>query len=89
MLAQRFAPLHQATIAVEVSQNGRKQTLRGTAIYDRDPDLGSVLKIKVRENWGDFEIILREDEFEGEIMGGGTSGCKYQICLSSDCVCSG
>jgi hypothetical protein len=88
MLAQRFASLDRATIAVELSQNGLKKTLRGTASYGRDPELGSVLKIQVCESWGNFDFVLREDEFAGEITRGVTAGCDYQICLATGCVCT-
>jgi hypothetical protein len=87
MVSQRFARLDQATIAVELSQNGVKKTLRGTGAYDRDPDLGNVLRIKVHEPWGDFAVVLREDEFDGEITNGSTVGCDYAIWLSSTCAC--
>jgi hypothetical protein len=87
MVLQRFARLDQATIAVEMSQNGVKKTLRGTGSYERDPDLGSVLTITVSEKWGDFAVVLREDEFEGEITSGSTAGCDYAICLSATCAC--
>jgi hypothetical protein len=88
MLAQSFALLDRATIAVELSQNGVRTTLRGIGAYGRDPELGSVLTIKVEEAWGDFDFVLREDEFDGAITSGAALGCEYSICLSSDCVCS-
>jgi len=47
-----------------------------------------VLTIKVEEAWGDFDFVLREDEFDGAITSGAALGCEYSICLSSDCVCS-
>jgi hypothetical protein len=86
MLAQRFALLDGATIAVELSQNGVRTTLRGTGAYGRDAELGSVLTIKVKEAWGDFDFVLREDEFDGTITSGAAQGCEYSICLSADCV---
>ena len=83
MSVNRLASLDRSTIAVEISQNGQKKTLRGTGVYGRDPDLGGVLRISVKEAWGDFDFILREDEFDGDISVGGSSGCDYRICLSA------
>jgi hypothetical protein len=88
MLAHRFAQLDQATIAVELSQNGLKKSLRGIGTYGRDPELGSVLRINVRESWGDFDFVLKEDDFAGEITRGGPSGCEFQICLTAECLCT-
>ncbi len=87
MSVSRLAALDRHTISVELSQNGSKKTLHGTAVYGRDPALGGVLTINVREEWGDFDFILREDEFDGEIAVG-TGGSDFQICLSSGCVCT-
>jgi hypothetical protein len=83
MLVNRLAVLDRSTIAVEIAQNGHMKSLRGTAAYCRDPELGPVLRISVQEAWGDFEFILREDEFNGDICPGGSSGCDYRICLSA------
>jgi len=85
MSVSRLAPLDQRMIAVELSQNGQKKTLRGTAKYGRDPDLGSVLKINVRESWGDFDFVLREEEFDGEIAVG-DADCDYRITLTAGTV---
>lgn len=87
MVTPRFARLDQATIAVELSQNGVRKTLHGRGVYARDPEMGRVLTIKVHEAWGEFDFVLREDEFDGEITSGGTAGCEYSISLSSACAC--
>ena len=85
MSVSRLAQLDQRTIAVELSQNGLKKTLRGTASYGHDPELGGVLKINVRESWGDFDFVLREDEFDGEIAVGDAS-CDFRIALTAGSV---
>jgi hypothetical protein len=87
MSASRLAQLDDRTIAVELSQNGQKKTLRGKGRYGRDPELGGVLTINVRESWGDFDFILRDDEFDGEIVSG-PAGCDFQIFLTAGCVCA-
>lgn len=83
MSVNRLAALDRSKIAVEISQNGQKKMLRGTGVYDRDSELGGVLRISVQDAWGNFDFILREDEFDGDISAGGSSGCDYHICLSA------
>ena len=87
MPVSRLAQLDARTIAVELSQNGLKKTLRGKASYGRDPELGGVLKINIRETWGDFDFVLRDDEFDGEIVAG-RGGCDFLISLATACVCT-
>jgi hypothetical protein len=86
MAVSRLAPLNHRKISVEVSQNGLKKTLCGTASYGCDPALGGVLTINVRESWGDFDFILRDDEFDGEITAG-SGDCDYQIRLAAASLC--
>lgn len=86
LVVDRFARLDRATIALELCQGGRKTLLRGIGAYGRDPDLGSVLKVNIPEIGGDFDFVLREDLFDGEITSGGASGCEFQICLSTNCI---
>jgi hypothetical protein len=88
MVANRLATLDGATIAVELLHDGQRKVLRGVASYAKDPLLGRVLKVNVHEAWGEFDFVLRESEWDGEISLSTTSGCDYQICLSSNCVCT-
>ncbi len=87
MSVSRLAPLDQRTIAVELSQNGHKKTLRGRASYGQDAELGGILKINIRESWGDFDFILRDDEFDGEIAAG-DANCDFRIALATGCLCA-
>ena len=87
MSVSRLAPLDQRRIAVELSQGGQKKTLRGTASYGQDAELGGVLRINIRETWGDFDFVLRDEEFDGEILAG-DAGCDFRIALATaSCLC--
>jgi hypothetical protein len=88
MVANRFLTLDGSTVAVELIQEGKRKLLRGVAAYCQDPLLGRVLKVNVREEWGDFDFVLGESEWDGQISLGSAHGCDYQICISTDCMCA-
>jgi len=88
MPANRFATLNGSTVAVELIHDGQRKLLCGVAAYCKDPLLGRILKIKVQEEWGDFDFVLRENEWDGEITRGTASGCDYEICIATNCVCA-
>lgn len=88
MPLQRLSQLHRRTIAVDFAHGDLKRTLRGSALYSQDPDLGSVLTINVNDDLGDFDVVLREEEFDGEILPGTNSGCDFRISLSVGTACS-
>ena len=88
MVANRFSTLDGCTVAVELVHNGSRKVLRGVAAYEKDPLLGQVLTVNVAEEWGEFDIVLRECDWDGEITLGTANGCDYQICVSTDCVCA-
>ncbi len=87
MPANRLAQLDRHTVAVELSQNGQRKTLRGKAAYGRDPQMGGVLTINIQESWGDFDFVLNEAEFDGDIALA-ADGREYQIRLAAECVCT-
>ena len=86
MAVNRLAPLHGARVAVELVRDGRPTILRGVARYGTDASLGRHLAINVRESWGDFDFIFREDEWDGEISPGAASDCDFQIRLTAECT---
>jgi hypothetical protein len=88
MVANRLATLDGSTVAIELLHDGQRKLLRGVASYGKDPMLGRILKVNVQEEWGEFDFVLRESEWDGEIALGAANGCDYQICISSGCVCT-
>jgi hypothetical protein len=75
-----LAAVHQRTVAVELILLGQKQLLKGRGVYDRDPDLGNVLRIQFPADT-DFEIVLAEGNWDGDIASGETLGCDFLIRL--------
>ena len=86
MAVNRLAPLHGARVAVELVRDGQPTMLRGLARYATDARLGRHLSINVRESWGEFDFILREDEWDGEIAPCGTNDCDFQIRVTAECT---
>ena len=86
MVATRLATLDGSKVAVEMVREGQRQVLRGRASYADDPQLGRVLIINIPLADAGFEFLLREDEWDGEIVSGHDHGCDYQVCLTSGCV---
>ncbi len=51
-------------VEVQLEILGSVRTIRGKGSYDHnDPDLGPVLRICVRDPYGDFEILLPESTY--------------------------
>jgi len=78
--ARSLSALHQRTVALQLSLGGRDQTLRGHGVYERDPDLGSVLRIELPADAG-CEFVIVEDSWSGEIESGNDLGCDFLIRL--------
>lgn len=66
-----------------VSCQGAARAFCGSAQYDRDPDLGNVLRVRVdqphdSENAvGTTELIIAEREWDGEIVPDNEYGCDF------------
>ena len=68
-------------MAVVVAIAGARKVLRGSAFYLREPPLGNCLKIVISDDDG-LEILLKEDEWTGQIVKDEKYGCDY--CVSLD-----
>ena len=75
-----LSALHQRTIAVQLSVMGRDRLLFGRGVYERDRNLGNVLRVQFPSD-ADCEIVLAEDTWSGEILPGEAAGCDYLIRL--------
>ena len=83
MPASKFQRLVQHSIAIELEVRGRSVQLSGIANYERQSDLGAILRVHVVDPAGDFDLILREDTWKGEIVSGGKSGSDFRIILAA------
>ena len=77
----RLQALHQRTIAVQFALAGRDQLLLGRGTYQRDRDLGQILRIELAGEAGG-EILLAEDDWNGEIRSGEAVGSDFLIRLN-------
>ena len=76
-----LALLDKRTVAVQLDMNGRSIQVAGVASYGEHADLGTCLTISCDDEASEFEIVLREDEWTGRILPGGSSGCDFLIPL--------
>jgi hypothetical protein len=84
-----FRELSNSTIAIELDLNGRSRVLRGVAVYEQLPGTVAVLRIRVSDPAGDFELILDEDRFDGQILRNQDkqSDCDFRISLRASNLC--
>gem|GEM_PF-2397437 len=84
----RLQQLHGSTIEVELEVQGCLRSITGRGNYDeKDPDLGSVLKILVSDPRGDFELLIAESGWSGTLKSSDLPGCDYRILLSACTPC--
>lgn len=76
-----LSTLHNRRIAVQMTFLGRNETLLGSGRYERDVDLGTILRIELLDD-SDNELILVEREWVGQIRSGEAHGCDFLIHLN-------
>ena len=79
--------LDRRTVAVEMSLPGRNCVLKGTATYDARGEFGPALRVGIKDPAGDFEIVLKEGQWRGQISSGEKFECDYAVQLDSSCLC--
>src|SRR5262245_583718 len=77
-----LAELHARRVAVHIVVEGREQFVRGVASLESDPDLGQVLRVRVADANGDFEFLVAESKWDGQILPGQAVGCDYLLRLN-------
>jgi len=78
----QLAQLGERRIAVDLHVNGERRVVRGIGIYEPCTGSKGTLRIEITESAGDFEIVLDEDGWKGQIVADHEIGCDYRICLS-------
>jgi len=80
----RFAQYDGKRMSVVMECRGKPVVVRGTARFERDDSLGSILRIIVDgEEPGEAAIIVAEKDWKGEIIPDFKYGCTYCLCLTS------
>jgi hypothetical protein len=75
-----LAALHKRRVAVHCSFLGREVTIVGQGIYERDPELGQVLRIDPSHG-EQFQLTFVEKSWNGDISAGKSGDWDYLIRL--------
>jgi hypothetical protein len=71
--------LHERMIGLQLAIQGSVQFIMGRAVYERDPDLGRILRIQLPPSAA-CDFVLVEDRWDGDILPG-RAGCDFLIQL--------
>ena len=83
----RLQQLNNRTIAIELSVQNRRTVLRGIGHFEPAGEFGPVLRVGVSDPAGDFEILLKEREWDGRIESGARYECDFAVQLDASCLC--
>jgi hypothetical protein len=83
-----LSQLDQRTIAVELCIASRKRLLKGIGQYDSYGALGPSLRIGIQDAAGDFDIVLKQNEWNGRIRTGEQFRCDFALQLDAACLCT-
>ena len=80
--------LDQRTIALEVSIANRKRILKGIGRFEMRGEFGPSLRVGVKDPTGDFEVVLKQDQWNGRIHTGEEFDCDFAVQLDASCLCA-
>jgi hypothetical protein len=83
----RLQQLDKRTVAIELSVQNRRTILKGMGRFEPAGEFGPVLRVGVADPAGDFEILLKEREWDGRIESGERFECDYAVQLDAACLC--
>src|SRR5437879_13827294 len=69
--------LHERMVGLQLAVQGRTQFVMGRAAYERDPELGRILRIQLPPSEA-CDFVLIEDRWDGDILPG-RAGCDSVI----------
>jgi len=72
--------LHQRRIAVEIAVLGHERRVVGRGIYEKDAELGQVLRITFPSKT-DGELVVSEKDWNGEIFPSEEPDCDFVVRL--------
>jgi len=78
--------LDKRTIAIVLAVRDQKSILKGVGYFDEQGKKGPALRVETAHPLGKFAILLRADEWDGEIESGQPFGCEYLLQLSAASV---
>jgi hypothetical protein len=81
-----FQHLHNRSVALELVVQQELRVLKGVAFYEAQ-ERGSQLRIVVSDPAGDFEILLEESQWTGQIDAGQRYECDFALRLNAESIC--
>jgi hypothetical protein len=78
--------LDQRTIALEVSIANRKCVLKGVGRFEPKGEFGASLRVGVKDPTGNFEVVLKENQWNGKIHTGEEFDCDFAVQLDASCL---
>jgi hypothetical protein len=75
--------LDHKSIAVHLVINGRERVVRGVGTFGLDARLGGVLRVSCSDTKGNFDLLLSEKDWKGQVKPGESLGCDYLVQISS------
>lgn len=78
------APIYMAdkqVVGIRVSSNGRERLIRGIASYERDPEMGPILRVCIARQSA-MEAELPGREWKGKIIAGRERDCDFVISVN-------
>lgn len=75
--------LDHKSIAVHLVINGRERVLKGVGAFGLDARLGGVLHVTCSDTKGNFELLISENDWKGQVQPGESLGCDYLVRIDS------
>jgi len=72
------------TIEVELVFGEVVRSAIGQGQLDSDPELGNIVRIRVADSAGDFELLIPESDWKGSFQPSFRADCKLKISLWFD-----
>jgi len=73
---------HKRSVAIEIPLGDDYRVFRGRGEFASDRLLGGVLQIVCEDSHGSFELLIREQEWTGNIRPDNSYGCDFAIRLA-------
>jgi hypothetical protein len=80
--------LDERTIALEVSIANRKCVLKGIGHFEPRGEFGASLRVGIEDPTGNFEVVLKENQWNGRIHTGEQFDCDFAVELDASCLCA-
>src|SRR6478735_1226298 len=75
--------LDHKSIAIHLVVNGRERVVRGVGTFGLDARLGGVLHVNCSDPKGNFDLLLSEKDWKGQVQPGESLGCDYLVQIAS------